>query len=138
MLKKMEALFRILLRAPLANARWSWGSVRTADKVIFLRVWQDEKIKLNDKYFMRLTAYKHFVSDPKNLGWKERLRHVELMDNGATAYMVMCEAIDPLTSPREVKDFNKTEVFHGGEIVEFDGDRWLEIKNRVLVSSFMI
>lgn len=95
----MEELFRVLLRAPLHNPRWSWGAVRDLDQAVFLRVWEDEKIRHDDKWYMRLTAHAHFATDPNNKGWQERLRHLALVQNGGVAYMVMCEAVDMALRP---------------------------------------
>jgi hypothetical protein len=53
--------------------------VRASDQAVFLKVWQDEKIKLNGRWHMRLTANAHFAKHPSNLGWQERLRHLELV-----------------------------------------------------------
>lgn len=125
----MEELCRIRLRAPLTNPRWSWGAVRN-DGVVFLRVWQDEKIKRDGKWFMRITAYAEFASAPGNLGWQERLQRVDLIRDGALAYMVMCEAVDPRADPRSIRDFDKNEVFVGGRLLEHANDFWLELAGR--------
>jgi len=70
------------LGAPLANIRWSWGSVRARDDAVFLRVWDDQKIKLGERRFVRLTAYAHFLNKPDDPGWNERLQHVERIKGG--------------------------------------------------------
>jgi hypothetical protein len=126
----VEQFYRVRLRAPLVNPRWSWGAVRESDQSVFLRVWQDEKIKLNGRWYMRLTANAHFAAHPGTLGWQERRRHLELVKNGRPAYMVMREAVDPTADPRTIRDFNQDEVFVGGELVEHNGDRWLELRSR--------
>jgi hypothetical protein len=48
------------LGAPLANSRWSWGSVRESDGSVFLRVWQDQTRRLEDKLFIQITYEKRF------------------------------------------------------------------------------
>lgn len=88
----IEAFFQIHLHASLRNARWSWGAVRAVDGAVFLRVWQDEKIRRESSWYMRLTAHKFFADKEHNLGWQERLAHVKLVQGGAPSYMVMCEA----------------------------------------------
>ena len=45
----------------------------------------------------------------------------------------MCKAKDPLAKPRAIGSFNEREVFQIGEIVEFDGDDWGEVKGRIPV-----
>lgn len=69
--------------------------MRAVDGAVFLRVWQDEKIRRESSWYMRLTAHKFFADKGDNLGWQERLAHVKLVQGGAPSYMVMCEAVDP-------------------------------------------
>src|SRR5919199_6254969 len=120
-----------MLGAPLANPRWSWGGIRSSDGAVFLRVWQDRTRKHDGSLFVQLTHTERFKDDPDNLGYQERLRHVERIRQGADCYMVMCEALDVHAVPRKVKDFNEEEVFRGGKVVELDGDWWIELNTRV-------
>jgi hypothetical protein len=82
---------------------------------------------------MRLTAHKFFADKAHNLGWQERLDHVRLIQGGATGYMVMCEAVDAVASVREIRSFDSHDVFVGGEMIDHDGDYWLEMKSRMSV-----
>ena len=116
------------LGAPLSNVRWSWGSVRAADGVVFLRVWQDGTKKVGDKRYVWVSDASPVSDSP---GAPERLRHVELVRSGATCYLIMCEAVDPKIEPRAVKDFNRNEVFETGDIIEIDRDFWVELRGRV-------
>jgi hypothetical protein len=127
----IEAFFRIHLRAPLRNSRWSWGAVREVDGAVFLRVWQDEKIKRDSSWYMRLTAHKFFAGKADNLGWQERQEHVRLVQGGAPCYMVMCEAVEPTASVREIRSFDDHDVFIGRKMVEHEDDFWLEMKSRM-------
>ena len=43
------------LGAPILNVVWSWGAVRPADGVVFLRVWQDRERKVDGKWYTMLT-----------------------------------------------------------------------------------
>ena len=123
------------LGAPLGNVRWSWGAVRQQDGAVFLRVWQDECRGFNNRLFMRITDHDYFSkNDPANLGWLERLKHVDLIRNDPLVYMVMCVAEDINATPRKVKGFNKNEVFTGGCLVDCDGETWLELGERVNVT----
>lgn len=126
----MEEFFRVRLRALLVNPQWSWGAVRESDQAVFLRVWEDEVLKLNGRRYMRLTASAHYAEHPENLGWRERLRHLALVQAGAPAYMVMCVAVDPKAGQRKIRSFNRDEVFVGGELIEHDNDWWLELSGR--------
>lgn len=122
------------LGAPLRNIRWSWGAVRNSDGAIFLRVWRDEKIHQDRRSFMRVTAHAHFVDRPQNLGWRERLRQVEEIKGGAIAYMIVCDAVDPSAVPRTIRKFDNKTIFLGGELLEYEGDSWLELAKPIAVS----
>jgi hypothetical protein len=122
------------LGAPLHNIRWSWGAVRI-DGVVFLRVWQDETLKHAGRRFMRVTKHEVFVDDQSNLGYQERLQQLDLVRSGAKAYLVMCEANPNLLPEREIRDFNSDDVFLAGEVLQLDGNTWLELKGRVSARS---
>lgn len=123
------------LGAPLNNTRWSWGAVRPTDGTVFLRVWQDEYIRKGKKTFMRLTSNEHFQQNaPGDLGYQERSRHVSLIKSGAPCFMIICVAVDAAAIPRQVASFNEDDVMRGGELMESNGDCWLEITERVRVS----
>ena len=49
--------------------------------------------------------------------------------------MIMCVARDVNASPRQIGSFNRDEVFVGGNIVELDGDWWIQITGQVSVQS---
>jgi hypothetical protein len=115
------------LGAPLANMRWSWGAVRATDSAVFLRVWQDEGQKIDGRYFTRISANAYFLAnEPKNLGYMERSRHIDLIRGGARSYMIMCRGRDIEGSPREIVGFDDSEVFVGGELIELEGESWLQ------------
>jgi len=125
--------------APLNNVRWSWGAVRSEDGAVFLRVWQDETMRLPDKLFIRFTANKFFQeTDPSNLGYQERLEHVARVKNGARLYLVMCRAVDPSEHPRQVGDFNSKEVFLAGAVKDEEGEVWVELAGRPMETFTMI
>jgi len=122
------------LNAPLANSRWAWGSVRATDGAVVLRVWQDRKIKNDDRHFMMITHHEKFVGKEENLGYKERNEHAGLIRNGRKCYMVMCLAEDVEASPRTIKSFNFKDVFVGGEVIELNGNTWVELAGRIPVN----
>jgi hypothetical protein len=119
------------LGAPLKNSRWSWGAIRPDDGVVFLRVWQDEVHRIAEKenIYVRVTDQPSGDDGP---GYKERLEHSMLVANGAPCYLVMCRAVDTSTVPRSMRDFNKQEVFLGGDNFEDEnGCLWIELKKRL-------
>lgn len=116
--------------APLKNVRWSWGSVRVSDGVIFLRVWQDGTKKIDGKRFIWISDE---LPPDGDLGANERLQHTKLVKSGRRCYLIMCQAVDTTAAPRQVQSFNEKEVFVGGEVIMKDGCYWIELKSRVPV-----
>jgi hypothetical protein len=114
------------LNAPLANARWSWGSVRD-DGTVFLRVWQDEIKKLGGVLHVRVACQLEEDDEGGSLGYQERLKHLKHVWRGAPCYLVMCQAEDTEAYPRKVKEFNTDNVFRGGKLVVIEGDSWVEL-----------
>ena len=122
------------LDAPLANSMWSWGAVREADKTVFLRVWQAGTKKypeLENKYY---TWVIDADGSDQSLGANERRKHLQLIEQGYTVYMIMCQEWDDDESrPKQgsVKDFNDDELFLGGRLVKYRGNILLEHAKRV-------
>lgn len=75
-----------------------------------------------------LTHHQKYVStDEDNLGYKERLEHLERIREGATCYMVMCRVRDQDRSPRQIASFNSEQLFVGGSLIERDGETFIEV-----------
>lgn len=123
--------------AALANTVWSWGAVRQSDGAVFLRVWQDRERRIGDTWCTMVLHEVAALPDPGNLGRQERIRHLDLIRNGAVSYLVMCEAKDVDASPRSIKSINDRELFVGGRLLEMDGDLWIERVRRVAVRELM-
>jgi len=85
------------------------------------------------KQYVRLAHHSRYAENPENLGYRERLRHLDTVRDSHSGYVVMCKANDPLAKPRAIDTFNEREVFQIGKIVEFDGDEWGEIVGRIQV-----
>lgn len=83
------------LGARLRNPNWSWGALRE-DGTVFLRVWADEtRVSKERKHFVRLVNHRAYSGGPPNLGYNERLGHIEALDRGALGYAIWCTAEDP-------------------------------------------
>lgn len=119
------------LGAPLKNSRWSWGAIRESDGAIFLRVWQDRKTRLDGKTYMMVTHHDAYVGNESSPGYRERLQQVEFARAGRPVYMIMCLVDVPDARPRKIKSFNKDDVFVGGQLIEYDGNTWVELVDRV-------
>lgn len=125
------------LGAPLANSRWSWGAQRASDGAVFLRVWQDRKRFEGERRYMLIDRHGDDPNASRNLGYQERLKHIAAIRSGAACYLVMCIARDVDATPRAVQDFHDQDIFVGGELVEKDGDVWVEVTGRKPVSSVL-
>lgn len=108
------------LGAPPTNKRWSWGSQRPSDGAVFLLVWQDLKFVRDGQIFVLVAG--SGVKDMRQPGGRERVRHIASIRNGAPCYLVMCVAKDVEAEIRAVQDFNESEVFAGGELLDTAGD----------------
>lgn len=117
------------LGAPLKNQRWSWGSER-ADGAVFLRVWKSETDFIDGRLCVRLTD-RHIFEGTKNLGYRERISHIQRIREGATAYCIFCEPLDPAVEPKTIRTFIDTHLFPGTALVEHGGEVWLEFGPRV-------
>jgi len=114
------------LGAPLVNSRWSWGAVRKADGAVILRVWEDRMRIHSGLQFAQLTFNARFRDSPVH-GHRERLQQVARIRHGAPCLMVLCEAADTTARPRRIADFDGTQLFPGGELIETDGEWWIEV-----------
>lgn len=127
----LTALFK-KINAPLANSRWSWGSVRP-DGSIVLRVWQDRKERIDDKLYILIAHKEDSNGSDTSRGYKERLANIEAIKAGAKCLMVMCLAVDTEATPRVIKSFNKKDIFVGGDVLVQDGDTYVELVGRQAV-----
>lgn len=99
--------------------------------MVFLRVWQDQKIRIDDTTYMMVTHHAAYADNESSPGYKERLGHIELARQGAKVYMIICIVKDPDGVPRSVKSFIEDDVFLGGEVIEHEGDSWIEQAGRL-------
>jgi hypothetical protein len=121
------------LGMPLVNQRWSWGA--SNDKCVVLRVWQDEVVK-RQKAIIILQEHPDLFNLP---GYKERERHIKEIQAGKPCYLIMCEAKDPESDRRVIKNINEKELFVGGELLEIEeGIIAIAYKSRIAVSEFKI
>lgn len=124
------------LGAPLANSRWSWGSVR-GDGSVILRVWSDEMTQMNGRRYVRLINRQAYRDDNENLGFAERHEHVQILAGGASGFAVLCRAAEPTARSREIVSFDAKTIFRLGELILLNDDEWAEVIERVSVRSII-
>lgn len=115
--------------APLKNSRWSWGAIREDGSVV-LRVWQERKKRINEKWYMLIINYDKYKDNKSHPGYKERVEQIDLIKKGAECYMVMCLAKNKDTFPREIQSYNRDDLFVGGELYEDNNGVYIELKGR--------
>jgi hypothetical protein len=74
------------LNAPMKNIQWSYGAVDSTG-VIYLKIWLNE-IKNYDGTRYSKVMWPHV--DKKKPGMDERIKHIELIKNGAKAFGLIC------------------------------------------------
>ena len=121
------------LGAPLKNQRWSWGGIRKEGSIV-LRVWQDRKEKIDGKLFMIIANHERYKDNQSNPGYKERIEHINKIKTGAKCYMVMCLAKSPDAFPREIKSYNKEDIFVGGELLNKENKTYISLEDRHPIS----
>ncbi len=100
------------LSAPRHNTIWSWGSVRQVDGAVFLLVWTDEVKSIEGKIYTGVLG-----PSGHGPGYNERIKHVEMIRDGAPSYLIYCTARDVKADPRAIGHFNNRTLFRGGSIL---------------------
>lgn len=129
---RINAFFRDILHAPVANARWSWGSVDERTRRVFLRLWRMDIVDLEGRQVIRVLG--HLRSNGS--GWSERARHLELIRGGYAAYAVVCDKDSPEAGV--IRDFDHENLLRLGCLIEQDGMVYLEIAQILPVESIAV
>lgn len=128
------------LGAPLRSQRWSWGAIHQSERTVFLRVWRDQIKRLEEhpgRQCVRLTHLQKYPYDPKNLGYNERVKHVEAIREGASCLLILCDAIDPEATTRVIKRFTRDYLYRGGLLVQHEQDWWIEVGDEVPLATLL-
>ncbi len=119
------------LNAPLVNRVRSWGAINHTSGDVVFRIWADEKIRgesgLKGRY--RLTDFALFADKLMDVGFQERLQHIEIARSKARAFFVLCRAKDETVQPRTIKSFKSDLIGFTNAIVRHNNDWWLEETN---------
>lgn len=105
---------------------YSWGA-RCNDGTLVLIVWQDEYDAKNRKCLV-LQGSPRNGSTPN---YKERVEHVQELQDGKECFLAMCVAVDTTESPRRRKSVHDKSVFIGrGVFKDANGDTWINVVDR--------
>lgn len=127
------------LDAPLNNHVWSWGALTQNKKEVILRVWRDEKRKINGKTHFRLTLHSLFDKSQGQIspGYPERLEHLQIAHQKGRAFLVYCRAADQTVQPRTIAGY--TDHVLGvceSIVIDDEGDYWGEETRTIRVEEF--
>lgn len=86
---------------------------------------------------VQLTHLQKYEHDPKNLGYNERLAHVEAIQQGAPCLLVLCDSVDPEASTRQIKKITRDPLYRGGLLVQHDHDWWIEVGEDVRLATLL-
>jgi hypothetical protein len=112
----------VILKAPVVNQQWSWGSINPSKTAIFLRCWQHESKRINGIMHMMIDAGKH---SKDYLGDAERKRHIDEMRSGVRTYAV---SIRKAQDSWKIESYIPDRLFRlGTNFVEIDGDLYAPI-----------
>lgn len=127
---RINAFFRDVLHAPVANDRWSWGSVDEARRCVFLRLWAEDVEQQKDFSTIRVLGPRQTNSN----GWSERQRHLELVRAGYDAYAIVCEK--GAKSSTSIGSFDASQLSRLSAISDVGGDLYMKLSDRLPVSAF--
>jgi putative restriction endonuclease len=128
---KITRFYTEVLGANLRNQQWSWGAVDPMTNRVFLRVWADQIQPIGDGKGVEVLR-----DAPKNNsnGYAEREKHLVLIENGAEAFGVVCKAVDPLASKRNIASYNKTTLLRFGMLVHANNRKYAVIEGDLPVA----
>ena len=117
--------FQNTLGAKLNNHRQSWGAVDADYNRVFLRVWEDQIEKTANG--LKVQVYWN-ERRSKSSGYNERLNHLALIQGGACAIGILCEAENPNPNgERKIKIFDDEQLLLLGDLSEDDKFKYARI-----------
>ena len=109
--------YKIKLKAPMLNKRWSWGAIREDQTEVYLSIWQDRIKRDIPKDSSSYTWVDVLRSEEEwskstdsTLARNERVKHVELIKSGVPGFALVKVAKDVKVKPRAMKEFNSEYV----------------------------
>ena len=105
--------YKIKLKAPMLNKRWSWGAISEDNSKVYLSIWQD-RIKRDIPKDPRSDTWADVLRSEEEwsestdfaLARNERVKHIELIRSGMFGFALVKTAKDVKAKPRVMKEFN--------------------------------
>ncbi|MGF6642460.1 HNH endonuclease [Paraburkholderia sp. GAS82] len=130
----ISSFFANTLQAPLRNIRWSWGAHNPDTGVVALRLWRD-RIREREG---DIEVFRERRSD--DLGQKERVRHLEIIEHGARAFGVICDRDQASTGtePTSIAFFDRESLLALGPISKGEDGVWhMKVLGTVAVPDYL-
>jgi putative restriction endonuclease len=132
---KINQFFNETLGGNLRNPRWSWGAVDPMTNRVFLRAWEDLIDRAEDGERILVARDKPLR---RSNGFPERRDHIAQIQNGATAFGVLCTAVDPdTTEARAIKSFDESRLLQLGELTHENGKTYARVVGRIPVTEIV-
>lgn len=107
---------------------YGWGAVREDEGTVFLSVWMNEGKTIGGKsYYMVLRGNPVKITN----GLRERVRHLDLIRQGAACYLTLCRPVNENADEKRIKTFDGAYLWRAGELKEHDGDLYIEELERI-------
>ena len=127
----ISKFFEETLGAKLRNVRQSWGAVDETRRTVFLRLWSDQIERIDTGERVEIGRKQREAS---SAGYRERMRHIDLLRGGYHGIGVRCVAADPEATPRRIADFDASSLCQLGEVTEDSERVYVRIAGEVAVA----
>ncbi|HEX8450876.1 MAG TPA: HNH endonuclease signature motif containing protein [Longimicrobium sp.] len=126
---RLSRFYAEVLGATFTNSRWSWGAIDFATGRLFLRVWKDQLEPIEGREHVMVLRAVPTTASP---GYRERERHLALLEEGVPGYGVVCVARDTdVDAGRTIRSYNDRELLVLGKLVVRPEGRYAEVVRRV-------
>jgi 5-methylcytosine-specific restriction protein A len=102
----------------LKNPLWSWGAVDTNSRRVFLNIWDDhvngDKVQV-------------FWKDEDSHGSRERLKHLDTIQNGFIGIGILCHPKNTEARVRKIETFDDQQLFLLGDLSEDENFKYATI-----------
>ena len=86
--------------------------------------------------YVRLTDYA-YSGGSTDLGFSERQRHIEKLRKGCKGFIIFCVPQSTFAAPRKIQSYVEDKIFPTGDIIEIDGDVWVQFTLGVRVKDYL-
>ena len=123
--------------APLTNVMWSWGSISQKSGDVFLKVWDDEKKKIDNKICFKILNLEGI--EISKSGYVERVQQIDKIKiEHRKGFLVIIYPKKNSQDKRQIFDYKSDAVLPIIEIFEHDRQLWAEAGLAIKISELMV